>query len=457
MNNIDQPAASLDRKKWPAKGSLGGKVLSPSRIDGFILFFALLLANWRALIFIYLYPDTSALLGPAWIEIALFFLTWLAVLYALVRDHQLKGYLALWRRNWPLALFVFLAFVSAFWSMGFVVTLFRALELLFATLIASYLGMRYRPNQFMGILFWFGAILLIFSIATVFGAPKTGTMYWAPFNGAWRGVYWHRNHLSTVTVLTSLVFICRMLIAFEKRQTTGFLDGVFYILSLVVLISARSATGYILFIVLHFAVFCIWLWIRLSHRLRDWHYYLILAIFLAGAILVLSNLDIVFGLFNRSSTLTGRIPLWDYLLEDVVSQRPWWGHGFGAVWTFDSFRESVRQHIGWIPQPLIADNGFLDILLHLGSVGLLIFVIVLVRATTQSLKYGISHKTLADFFPLLILIYAMIANIPFSLFAETEVFIWFLIVAVLFMTMPAAHAPAAVLCEASCGRRQSRG
>ncbi len=407
---------------------------------GFILFFALLLTNWRALIFVYLYPDTSVLLGPAWIEIGLLVLTWLAVIFVLVRDNQIVDYLMLWRRNWPLALFILLAFVSAFWSMGVVVTLFRALELLFATLIASYVGMRYRPDQLLEILFWFGAVLIVLSIATVFGAPNTGTMYWAPFDGAWRGIYWHRNHLSTITVLISVVFFCRLLIAYENRQATGYLDGIFYVLSLVVLLSARSATGYILFLVLHVAVFCIWLWLRVSHRLRAWHYYLISGLFLAGVILILSNLSTVFGLFNRSSTLTGRTPLWGYLLKDVVSQRLWLGHGFGAVWTFESFREETMRNIGWSSQPLIADNGLLDILLHLGIVGVLIFLSVLVMATIQSLKYGILHKTLPGFFPLLILIHAFIANIPFSLFAETEVFIWFLIVAVLFMTTPATLA-----------------
>ena len=41
---------------------------------------------------------------------------------------------------------------------------------------------------------------------------------------------------------------------------------------------------------------------------------------------------------------------------------------------------------------------------------------------------------LSDFFPLLFVCYVLIANIPFSLFAETEVFVWFLLVALLFMT-----------------------
>jgi O-antigen ligase len=156
--------------------------------------------------------------------------------------------------------------------------------------------------------------------------------------------------------------------------------------------------------------------------------------FLLGGILILSNLDFVFGLFNRSPTLTGRTGMWKYLLTEIVPQHLWWGYGFGAFWTFDSFRELVRQNIGWASQPLIGDNGFLDILLHVGVVGLLVFIGVLLVALIRTLKFAISNKTLTDFIPLLIMIYALFANISFSMFAETEVFVWLLVAASLFMT-----------------------
>ena len=101
---------------------------------------------------------------------------------------------------------------------------------------------------------------------------------------------------------------------------------------------------------------------------------------------------------------------------------------------FRFFRETVRLHVGWASKPLIGDNGFLDILLHLGVVGLTIFVSVLLTMLVRAFNYAVSQKSLAAFTPLLIMIYALFANISFSLFAETEVFIWLLIVATLFMT-----------------------
>jgi exopolysaccharide production protein ExoQ len=404
--------------------------------DGIILFLVLMLANLRALMFFTLYPESSMFLGPAWIEISVWVLTALGVLCILIRDNSIAEYLLAWRRNWLLGLFVFLALISAFWSLGFVVTLFRALELLFATLIAAYIGFRYKVNGLLNILFWFGSLLLILSIGLVFGAPETGTMNWFPFNGAWRGIYWHRNHLGSIVALLSLVFLCRGILAFENRNTGGFLDGFFFILSLVVLYFADSATGYILFLVLQFFIICIWLWIKISHHLRAWHYYAISVIFIAALTLTLLNLEVVFALFNRSATLTGRVDLWNYLLKDVIPQRLWWGHGFGAIWTFESFREETREQIGWGSQVLIADNGFLDILLHLGVVGFSIFISILIMALVRSYRYALFHKSLPAFFPLLIMSYALVANIPFSLFVETEVFVWLLVVAALFTTTP---------------------
>ena len=408
-------------------------------LAGVILFSVSILANLRALMFFTLYPETSSVFDLAWMEISLWLLSSLGILYLLSRDGLIPGYLLAWRRNWQVGLFIFLALISVLWSVAPIVSVFRVLELFFAALVAAYIGMRYDSAQLMEFLFWFGAILLILSIAIIVAAPKTGTMYWAPFDGAWRGIYWHRNHLGGITALINMVYLCRALISIEKRNRLGYLDGFFYILSLVVLYFAESASGYILFIFLHFLVFCSWLWLKVHRRLQTGHYYVIFGVLIAGLILILSNLEFVFGLFNRNTTLTGRVGLWNYLLRDAVSQRLWWGHGFGATWTLDSFREDARKHVGWASQPLIADNGFLDILLHVGVVGLVLFIGILLIVFVRSLRYAISQRTLAGFFPLLLLLYALLANIPFSLFAETEVFVWFLLVSILFMIGPGEH------------------
>ena len=139
----------------------------------------------------------------------------------ITRDEVTADYLSMWKKNWILGVLVFLMFISTFWSVDSAITIFRSLEVLFATLVASYTGIRYRPAQLMEFIFWFGAIILILSVGLAYGVPKTGTMYWAPFNGAWRGIYWHRNHLGIITAFVNVILLCRVITAVEfviKRE-----------------------------------------------------------------------------------------------------------------------------------------------------------------------------------------------------------------------------------------------
>lgn len=404
-----------------------------SRLASFILILSIILANLRATIFIFLTPDTSKLLGMAWIEIFLWVGASIGVIYLLWHEKQWAGYLALWRKNWVPGLFILLALVSMLWSVEPVATSFRVLELTFAALVASYYGMRLDAERMMRVLFWFGAILFILSIGLAIGAPPTGTMPWAPFYGAWRGMYWHRNHLASITAFLSVVYLMRVLLAIKNRNSKGILDGFFYNLSLVILFYSKSATGYIVFLILHAFLLVILAWLWLYPHLQRKHYLWILAGGIVITILILMNLNFIFGVFNRDTTMTGRIGLWSNLLA-MGSQRLWLGHGFGAVWTMDSFREQIRLLVGWTSQPLIGDNGFLDIYLHLGVTGVFLFIGILALVAYRTIRYAITQKTLTGFFPLLVLIYAVFANITFSLFIETEVFVWFLIVAALFMS-----------------------
>lgn len=411
-----------------------------SKRDGFILCSAIVLSNLRALSFFPRFPDPSVVLGTAWLAIALWFGTALAVIHTLTRENLLPEYRSLCRRNWVLGVFVALALVSASWSLDGVATSFRALELLLATVVAAYIGTRYRPDQMLEILFWAGAIFLVLCLGLVFGLPTEGQMHSRPEYRSWRGVYWHKNHLGSIAALVNVVSLWRVLIAFEHRRA-DWLGGLCYLLSLAAAYFSYSATGGIVLIVLHVFALCVWLWIRTSHRWRPLHYYTALGIAVAGSAWVVANADRIFAIFNRSPTLSGRVDLWNYLLKDVAPQRLWWGHGFGAIWTLESFRVGAGERVHWGKPAVIADNGFLDILLHLGIVGLLIFLGVLIVAFVRSFRYGRARGTLTDFFPLLLMFYAVVGNVAFSLFMETEVFVWLLIVIVLVETTPRSDPP----------------
>ena len=104
------------------------------------------------------------------------------------------------------------------------------------------------------------------------------------------------------------------------------------------------------------------------------HYKIIIGSAVIGSVVVFLNLNFIFGLFGRQTSLTGRIPMWKFLINNVIRQSPWVGYGFGAIWTIPSFRFGMHQAQGW-PGPIMnGDNGFMDIFLHLGAIGLLLFI-----------------------------------------------------------------------------------
>ena len=367
-----------------------------------------------------------------WLEVFVWIILSLIVIQTLFKEKLVAGYNSAWGKNWILFPFIAIAIFSLLWTISIPATLYKVAALLFSTLIGAYIGLRYSLTDLLYILFRFGSLLLILCFVLAVFLPVVGAMMFEPYNGAWRGIFWHKNQFGGLAALFSMVFLIRALNAIGRKDGKPLLDLVFYLFTAVNIFFSRSVAGYMLFILTTFLVFLVFIWLRIRQHLKPIHYYGILGIGSLAAILILLNLDFVFNLFNRDTSLTGRIPLWNYLIREIFSQRPWLGFGFGAIWSFASFRIATQQVLGWPFPVAIADNGFLDILLHVGIIGFIFFAIILLTVFVRSYRYAFKHNSLPAFFPLLFLIFVFFANLSFSFFLETETFIWMLIVALLF-------------------------
>ena len=158
-------------------------------------------------------------------------------------------------------------------------------------------------------------------------------------------------------------------------------------------------------------------------------------VFFVALVIGFLNPDFFFSLFGRKFGLAARVDLWDYLLKYVVPKRPILGYGFGFIWNDRTFRIETAEIVRWDFPIMNGDNGFLDILLHLGSIGLFVFLAVLGLTCMRAIRFAFAEQTLISFFPILFMMYALVANISFSLFMETEEFVWILIVLMLLTTL----------------------
>lgn len=392
----------------------------------------LILANLRSFVVLTKFPNASKLRSQAWIEVMVWAILYIEICIIKWETRIYSRFIRSLLKQKVLIAFVLFSLISTFWSISWTTTIQRSLVFLFASLIGVYLTTRYSLTDFVRILFWGGFIFLCLSFVLIFRYPIIGTDLNHPFNGAWRGIFWHKNHLGNLFPLFSLVFLITL---FDKSNSFSKLEKItalpLYLLTLLLVYFSRSASGYIIEIILISSFTLAMLWMKFADRLNTKYYIIIIFLLLVLLITIFSNLDFIFGLFNREVHLTGRVPLWNYLLESHFSKNPWLGHGFGTFWTLKRIRSETQQAVGWPYPIMIGDNGFIDILLNTGLIGSALFLIIYIKLCINSLHYALTQRTLISMFAPLLMIYTFFANLSFSLFMETEVFVWLVMVAVL--------------------------
>ncbi|MER3434313.1 MAG: hypothetical protein C4288_13015 [Leptolyngbya sp. ERB_1_1] len=140
-------------------------------------------------------------------------------------------------------------------------------------------------------------------------------------------------------------------------------------------------------------------------------------------------IPLIFNLLGRDATLTGRTEFWPQLIERLLSQRPLLGYSLNGFW--QAWRGSLNPANGILNAsgfvPPNGHNGFLDLALCLGIIGLLLFSISFLAGFIQAIRHFAQRKSSDEILPILLLVYLVMANI-----SETQLlgsnYIWILYV-----------------------------
>jgi O-antigen ligase len=157
---------------------------------------------------------------------------------------------------------------------------------------------------------------------------------------------------------------------------------------------------------------------------------LLITIFASGVgLFVFIDLEGVFGLMGKDMTLTGRTDLWPSLIA-IWQDRPWLGFGYSGFWAgWDGPSEQIWQEFFWHPRH--AHNGFLQILLELGIVGVTLFLIRFLTAFPQATAWVQSTRRAVDLWPLIYLPFMFLSNIAESVVLAQNNLFWILYVSML--------------------------
>ena len=304
--------------------------------------------------------------------------------------------------KWVLAL-IGLALTSTLWSADPMFTFRKAVITAGTTAIGIYFGTRFRRDEQVDILSFTLTALAAICVLMVVLFPQYGIDH-SYSSSAWRGVFPSKNTLGKAMVLGALA-VC---ISSGKRQKEMLVHSVWVAGFGALIVLSRSATAAVVGAVLLVIVL---IGRVLRFRVTVLIPVAVAALFVvAGLVTVFADQrDVLLAALGRDPTLTGRIEIWRAVLVEI-GKRPWLGYGFGSFWHgLAGPSMAVVAAVHWITPH--SHNGFLDLCLDVGVIGLLTFGIgYVLRFRTAILEYRASRNR-AAMWPLAFLIFLLLYNL----------------------------------------------
>lgn len=324
-------------------------------------------------------------------------------------------------RDWKLWPFFLWSSLSLLWSQNPFLTLQKFYLLLFATLYGSLLAVRYPFSVAIRLIGSAMAIVITSSALSIIIGLEWAVMT-KPHAGAWRGVMPYKNILGSIAAVACIIFV---FLAQYETQKIRVMWLVLAASSLILVIGSRSATAIVAFICTVIA----WLVMKgLAHFSQDDRFRV--AAISCCFVIPVGILGIIYWpeiavQLGRESTLTGRLPLWQTLLT-IGQAQPLFGYGYGTFWssieglkTIDVILLQLR-----FPWASHAHNGYLEVWLELGVVGLVLILLLILflmfRAGAMLFYQGRSFGRYDFIFTFLV--FLLTNNITEALLATADLF-----------------------------------
>ena len=324
--------------------------------------------------------------------------------------------LAFLRTNLWLLFLIGLAIASISWSSIPAISFRKVIALLGTTFFGIYLGSRYTFEQQLKIYGWVFGIAVFFSFLFALLIPEYGIMNTISITGAWRGIYPHKNGLGESMFASFLTFYFLSLLS--KQQL---LFRLLCILSVLLIYFGQSATALmsVLFIFLTAQGLK-----KLSLKSRRSVLMILLFLILTSLLmfLIILNFNTFLNVNNKDITLSGRTFLWDSL-GDFIRQKPWLGYGYGSFFSSEGREANLLWQVhDW--SPVHSHNGYIQLWINLGIVGLLIFICGYIGCLFDSLFKYLVFKDPQMLWIFLFLMYTVFLNLTEVSFLSSNSIIW---------------------------------
>jgi O-antigen ligase len=126
--------------------------------------------------------------------------------------------------------------------------------------------------------------------------------------------------------------------------------------------------------------------------------------------------EVVTSVFNRDPSFTGRVDIWNLVLEEA-SKNHWFGGGYGGYWGLADEKIVMTQGVSE------AHSGYLEVYLAGGITGVVLFTFFLMEHHRKVLR-ELRHAYEWGLFGVCILTMMLVENFTESVFIRTSSYLW---------------------------------
>ncbi|WP_269583992.1 O-antigen ligase family protein [Roseibium sp. Sym1] len=275
---------------------------------------------------------------------------------------------------WFLLAYITLALLSVLWSPVPGIA-FRRVVLQIIIVLSLVISISFTDDA-RGLL---GRLLLLMNTVVLLNTVAVAVLPPTPIGHA--GIYSQKNSLGAVMALAFLFNLYGFLNA--RGLLKRFATLVISALAFALLILSQSKTSIGLALLLPVIAYLL---VGMAYLFRINAAILILFGALTGVVLWFFQASLTrfgFGdlslfLFN-DETYTGRTVIWNFILG-VISREPVLGQGYASFWATGADSIAFREAPGFVILLTQAHNGYLDVLVELGIVGLTLLLLLIVAA-----------------------------------------------------------------------------
>jgi len=260
-----------------------------------------------------------------------------------------------------------------------------------------------------------GILIALFSFAFPGAAIETGANA-----GALRGPFTQKNLLARIASLGAIIFFIALSNSHKSKKLLAF--GLVSFIFIVLLTTSKTA---LLLIILLFVLVPLYRVTRWSYKIATPVIIVSLLVIFGSLFILSSNWESILLSLGRDPDLSGRTGLWLGAIEKI-KERPWLGYGYQGFWQDGGAAMELWAKERY--RPPHAHNGYINIALDLGLIGLGVFICLILVEFSKSISHVQKHRSALALWPILYMTFFVFYNYSENTIIEHNSIFWVLMV-----------------------------